>query len=212
MIFLGCRSPTIPILLSVVLVGAFASCGSDDGDFEGHRPQVEVDHPEEEIHPVRIQQPAQPRVLTGKKLPDGTPETVACGTCHSGKTPNLDLASSSDLKQFHLGMTFAHGKLSCLSCHNAKDYDTLKLADGKAVLFPDTMKLCAQCHGPQHRDYQRGSHGGMTGYWDLTKGPRTRNHCITCHDPHAPAFPQMMPVFKPIDLDQKSAHGRSSKH
>ena len=61
---------------------------------------------------------------------------------------------------------------SCLSCHNPKNYDTLALANGEAVPYRRTMNLCAQCHGPQYRDYNHGSHGGMTGYWDRTRGER----------------------------------------
>jgi hypothetical protein len=61
------------------------------------------------------------------------------------------------------------------------------------------MDLCGQCHGPQARDYAHGAHGGMTGYWDLSRGPRERNNCIDCHDPHAPAFPKVRPVFAPKD-------------
>jgi nitrate reductase cytochrome c-type subunit len=64
--------------------------------------------------------------------------------------------------------------------------------------------LCAQCHGPQARDFQHGAHGGMTGYWDLSKGPRRRNSCIDCHDPHAPKYPAVMPVFPPAESGLKS--------
>ena len=105
-----------------------------------------------------------------------------------------------------------HGDLSCLSCHNPDDYGTLRLADQRAVLYRDVMTLCAQCHGPQYRDYLHGAHGGMNGYWDLTKGPRTRNSCIHCHDPHAPAFPSMRPTFKPRDrfLESHESLGEST--
>jgi predicted CXXCH cytochrome family protein len=87
-----------------------------------------------------------------------------------------------------------------VACHNPADnYATLRLADGTALAFSESMQLCAQCHGPQYRDYQRGSHGGMTGYWDLRRGPRVRNHCQHCHDPHAPQFPKVLPVAEPRD-------------
>lgn len=158
------------------------------------------------LYPVTTRHPDVPRVLTGKNLPDGTPESVACGTCHATKPPNIATDSGDQLDEFHVGLKFAHGTLNCLSCHNADDYDSLRLADGRPVTFPNTMTLCAQCHGPQHRDYQNGSHGGMTGFWDRTKGPRQRNHCIDCHDPHAPAYPQMLPVFKPKDTGGHSLH------
>lgn len=198
-------SQTIPLVLCVSLAGALSGCGGADA--EGHHPEVAGNASTGETHPVHILKPDHPRVLTGKFLADGTPEAVACSTCHATKEPNVSLASSAELKDFHLGLKFAHGTLSCLSCHDADNYDQLQLADGQAVAFPDVMTLCAQCHGPQHRDYQRGSHGGMTGHWDLTRGPRTRNHCTTCHDPHAPAYPKIMPVFKP--LDTSPAHGSS---
>jgi formate-dependent nitrite reductase cytochrome c552 subunit len=86
-----------------------------------------------------------------------------------------------------------------MSCHNAENYDSLRRADGQEVSFGRVMDLCAQCHGPQFRDYTHGAHGGMNGHWDLRSGPRTRNNCIDCHDPHAPAYPKVMPVFPPKD-------------
>jgi hypothetical protein len=39
----------------------------------------------------------------------------------------------------------------------------------------------------------------MRGYWDKTKGARMRNTCTDCHDPHAPAFPLVTPIFAPRD-------------
>jgi formate-dependent nitrite reductase cytochrome c552 subunit len=155
-------------------------------------------------YPVKILEATTPRVLTGKMLHDGTPETVACATCHATKTPNPALSNSGELGEFHQGLTYRHGELSCLSCHKADDYDSLRLANNQAVAFRDVMTLCSQCHGPQYRDYEHGSHGGMTGYWDLTAGPRERNNCITCHDPHAPAYPKVLPVFKPNDTKARS--------
>jgi formate-dependent nitrite reductase cytochrome c552 subunit len=114
---------------------------------------------------------------------------------------NLTNRTPGDFKEFHQAVTsqFAHGKISCLSCHDPNDYDRLRLADGQAVPYTEVMTLCGQCHGPQTRDYAHGAHGGMNGYWDLSRGPRTRNNCVDCHDPHAPQFPDMQPTFKPRD-------------
>tara|TARA_R110002072_G_scaffold302710_2_gene487576 strand:- start:71719 stop:72456 length:738 start_codon:yes stop_codon:yes gene_type:complete len=143
--------------------------------------------------------PGPPRVGTGLKNVDGTEVTVACSTCHTTRVPNHHNKTVKELDEFHGGMAFSHGTVSCLSCHNERDYDTLRLADGSRVEFPDVMKLCAQCHGPQMKAYEHGAHGGMNGYWDLTRGPQTKNNCIDCHDPHAPQFPKMRPTFKPKD-------------
>lgn len=150
--------------------------------------------------PTIINRPdGPPRLRTDLVDPLGQPVTIACATCHSIRDPNLANASTSDLDEFHQGLAVAHGDLTCLSCHNPDDYNSLKLASGQSVEYSSVMTLCAQCHGPQYRDYLYGAHGGMTGYWDLSRGSRQRNNCVDCHDAHAPAFPRMTPTFKPID-------------
>ncbi len=132
---------------------------------------------------------------------------VACMTCHTTKTPNLEAGAGGVVPvEFHQGLVYKHGGQSCLSCHHSQDYDALRLADGRKLAFAEAQKLCQQCHGPQSRDYLNGAHGGMNGYWDKIKGPRTRNTCTDCHDPHAPKYPQWTPVFAPTDggaLQQK---------
>jgi hypothetical protein len=160
-------------------------------------------------HPVAIRTPGgMPLVDSGQLDAAGKPVMVGCATCHDTREPNYETRSGAALKDFHQGLSFAHGNQSCLSCHNAKDYDTLKQADGRALEFSQSMMLCAQCHGPQFRDYQNGSHGGMQGHWDLTRGGRTRNTCTDCHDPHHPAYPQVMPVFppKPVRGEKVTPH------
>jgi formate-dependent nitrite reductase cytochrome c552 subunit len=152
----------------------------------------------ETVHPVVIRKPdSAPWVDSGKKDAQGRPVMVACATCHDTRDPKYATNDGGQLKEFHQGLQFQHGAQTCLSCHNAEDYNTLKRADGQALDFSGSMQLCSQCHGPQFRDYQNGSHGGMTGYWDLKQGPRERNHCTDCHDPHHPEYPQVMPVFPP---------------
>jgi formate-dependent nitrite reductase cytochrome c552 subunit len=149
---------------------------------------------------VQIRKPAgPPRVVTAVQDAHGALVTVACSTCHTTRPPNPENRTAKDLDEFHGGMAFSHGTVSCLSCHNPNDYDSLKLADGRRVEFTEVMTLCGQCHGPQLKDYEHGAHGGMNGYWDLTRGPRTKNNCVDCHHPHAPQFPKMQPTFKPRD-------------
>jgi len=165
-------------------------------------------------HPVAIRQPVdQPRIDTGKLDSKGQPITVSCGSCHATSTPRTDTRSAAELDEFHQGLRYQHGTLTCLSCHDAANYDQLRLADGRGLPFPEAMTLCAQCHGPQFRDYTHGSHGGMTGYWDLSRGPRQRNHCVDCHDPHAPQFPVVSPAFPlPADRGLKSRPSAPAPH
>lgn len=165
-------------------------------------------------HAVHVRQPdGPPRVATGKVDFRGQPVTVSCTTCHATRTPDASNFAGEQLDEFHQGLVVKHGELTCLSCHNNNDYDTLRHADGRSIEFTNVMTLCAQCHGPQKRDYDHGSHGGMNGHWDLTRGPRTRNNCIDCHDPHAPAYPVVRPVFKPRDRNPAangSDHGKAA--
>lgn len=150
-------------------------------------------------HPVTIRQPdGPPRVLLPAAEGAGL-ATASCTTCHASRTPNRQTRDGESLKEFHLGLAYSHGNLTCLSCHNANNYDQLALADGLPVEYVNVMTLCGQCHGTQTRDYIHGAHGGMTGYWDLSRGPRQRNNCVDCHNPHSPAFPKMKPTFKPRD-------------
>ena len=160
-------------------------------------------------HPVAVRTPhGPPGVPAGTFDEKGRPVSVACATCHTTKPANADAKLGTPLTQFHQGLVGKHGTLSCTSCHNPADgYASLRLADGKGVPYSQVMTLCAQCHGPQFRDYQHGAHGGMTGYWDLSKGGRTRNSCVDCHDPHAPKYPTVSPARGPNDRFQTGGGG-----
>lgn len=149
---------------------------------------------------VTIRKPSgPPRVVTTLRDIHGDSVTVACSTCHTTRPPNHQNKAVNSLDEFHRGMAFSHGTVSCLSCHNPSDYDSLQLADGSRVDFTDVMTLCGQCHGPQMKDYEHGVHGGLNGYWNLTRGPQQKNNCVDCHNPHTPQFPKMQPTFKPRD-------------
>lgn len=167
------------------------------------------------VHAVTIRKPAgAPLVNSGKKDIHGQPVMVSCATCHDTRTADFTNADAAALNEFHQGMKYQHGGQTCLTCHNSSDYGTLKRADGRSLDFSDSIQLCAQCHGPQYRDYQNGSHGGMTGYWDLKQGPRERNHCTDCHDPHQPRYPLVMPVFPPKSVIGEAVRpaGETSHH
>jgi len=152
------------------------------------------------LHPILIPRPSgPPRTATGMFDELGREVSVSCASCHANFTANLTARSGDDLREFHVGLHTDHGGLSCVTCHHPENYNLLRLADGTKLPFDDVMTLCGQCHAPQARDYAIGAHGGMSGYWDLSRGPQVRKNCIDCHDPHAPAFPHMIPTFRPHD-------------
>ena len=187
------------LVLSIIAAGWFASrWGSSKGANDSQNTAAQ---PLDSISfPVNIRRPdGPPRVYTGLNDIHGQPITVSCSTCHATREPNFGNKKVNDMDEFHTLLEFAHGEISCLSCHNSKDYDSLKLADNTRIEFADVMTLCAQCHGQQMREFEKGVHGGMTGYWDLERGPQNKNNCVDCHDPHLPKFPMMQPTFKPHD-------------
>jgi hypothetical protein len=144
-----------------------------------------------------------PHVLRG--LPMGEPDSLGrvpvtpCTTCHGEHDSSAFPAQASLLRGPHVGLAVEHGELRCASCHEATQRDRLHLADGRSIALIDAMALCSQCHGPQKRDYDHGAHGGMRGHWDLSRGPRERNHCVACHDPHAPQLGSFIPMPAPRD-------------
>lgn len=160
---------------------------------------------------VTIRQPdGPPRIELEQTDPLGRQGSVACSTCHSALPPNRNVRSGQDLDTFHQGMKFEHGNLTCYACHDPGGADMLRLADGSSVEYRDVMTLCSQCHGPQATAFAHGAHGGMNGFWDLSRGPQQRNNCVDCHAPHTPSFPKMLPTFKPKDRFLSAESGVSS--
>jgi hypothetical protein len=139
----------------------------------------------------------------------GQPLRVPCATCHSLKEPARMPERPEQLDEFHQGLQFRHGEMACVSCHQADAPQSLHLATGTPLPMTEVVTLCSQCHGPQARDFKAGAHGGMTGHWDLSRGGRTRNNCVSCHDPHAPKYAGALPVMPPRPLHpppQASSH------
>lgn len=157
-------------------------------------------------HAVTMTQPAGPPTASTRNPDTGVVSQIACATCHATRTPNFENATSADLDVFHQGLVVKHGSNTCLSCHNSADYGSLHLANNKRVEFTDVVTLCSQCHGPQWRDFQHGAHGGMNGYWDLSKGERTRKGCTSCHDPHTPKYQGAHPTLPPRDRFLETHH------
>lgn len=150
---------------------------------------------------VVIHEPAKlTSIETDKVDALGKPIRVACVTCHTARVGQKLPTSPDELRDFHQGLVFKHGDNTCASCHVLGAQDSLRLADGRLIPMREAMTLCGQCHGSQLRDYKKGAHGGMSGHWDLASGGRLRNHCVDCHDPHAPKFVPSTPVLPPRDL------------
>lgn len=192
-------------LLTTLLAGAalLSSCGGGFADPTWEFGEPLPDGPD---HAITIHEPAGLGVLdTDRTDIHGAPIGIACGTCHG---PDGLVDDQDNPEDMHGDLVLRHGDGTCDSCH-AADRTRLKLADGRLLEMDQAMDLCAQCHGPQKRDYDHGSHGGMTGYWDLQAGPRSRNHCLDCHGAHDPAYRGGLAVHPPRDrfLYRGEEHG-----
>jgi hypothetical protein len=186
-----------PSLIKTMATVGVVLAGCDSTDLAS--PTVEA--PEDDRgFAVEVHQPAS---LAGLKVEltdhQGRPVVIECMTCHSVRDEYDVPDDAHDLESVHAGMTYVHGALSCLACHDPARVDRLRLADGTTLEMAEALRLCGQCHGVQLRDWENGSHGGMRGHWDRRMGPATRNHCIDCHDPHDPAFPIYRPTPPPRD-------------
>ena len=129
----------------------------------------------------------------------GDPPTIevegsrrTCADCHS-----LFMPSEDDLADpvLHGHIRLNHGiNDRCRNCHDIRDRNRLVLHGGELVSYSESHLLCAKCHGPTYRDWERGSHGRTNGYWDSSRGELNRLKCSQCHDPHNPTVPAMDPI------------------
>ncbi len=182
---------------ALVLVGYFqVACSMGQGE----PTQEPLPYSPKPQHTTVINAPAKLEAVdTGETNAFGEPVRVRCDTCHAMRQENGAPDASKRLTRFHQSLAHQHGNLSCQSCHAVGQPPKLKLADGTLLHTTEAMRLCAQCHGVQYDNYAHGAHGGMNGYWDLSRGPRLKNHCVDCHLPHAPAIRPVQPKPPPRD-------------
>ncbi len=178
--------------------------------------------------PARVPVPpravvAPEQILPGaRRQPITDPPTVViggfahrCGECH--KLFDVPSAPPKGRVQ-HTHIKLVHGMNDrCFNCHDRKDREKLVRYDGTTLSFAEVPKLCAECHGTLYRDWQRGMHGKTMGSWDAASGKQVRLECNDCHDPHAPAYPKLVPLPAPNTLrmgDQKRHHeeGEAEPH
>lgn len=182
-------------------LSALASCGTRPLYDDPSRTYADAGPRDASRGRVEVHIPASLSGISGTVTdPSGRPVEVPCATCHAGFSPPPALPTDAQrIGGPHAGLRFAHGSNECRSCHDPARFDRLRLATGESIPMTEALRLCAQCHGTQHRNWLHGAHGGMNGHWDLRRGDRLRNHCVDCHDPHAPRFPRFLPMPPPRD-------------
>lgn len=149
------------------------------------------------------------------KLSGGDASGLDCYACHEkGKVPKITMDDQGQfiLPEEHNDLVMRHGQHSrnihCYNCHDPENLDQLKTREGKNYPFEQSTLLCASCHGPTYRDWEKGIHGRTSGFWDRTQGPATKAECASCHHPHAPAFPSLAPAPGPGGLYPRNPAGQ----
>lgn len=141
-----------------------------------------------------------PPADTAYAKPKAVPLMARCIDCHTRRAAPVACADCHreirDPAHGNIVLRHAEEQRGCLDCHHPDDRDVLRLADGTAIPFEESYRLCGQCHGPKLRDWKRGLHGKRTGMWD---GRKEYLLCVHCHqDPHQPRFPAMTPDPPPV--------------
>ncbi len=139
-----------------------------------------------------------------------------CYACHEkNKPPTLRFDDHQNLiiPQEHSDIVMGHGEHgrnnNCFNCHNENNLELLQTRDGRVLKFQDSPQLCGSCHGPTFEDWEVGAHGRISGYWNRKVGPITRQLCVNCHNPHAPAFQGRKPAPGPHPLRPPDPPARS---
>ncbi len=141
-------------------------------------------------------------------IPKRTNEILSfpCSSCH---TTDLNKMNSQDPleKKAHWQIKLNHatkGDITCVTCHSSINLEQLTLISNKKISLNQSQKLCAQCHSTQSNDWLGGAHGKQLGSW---LPPRVSNTCVSCHNPHSPAFekrwPSRLNTVKIKELDPK---------
>jgi uncharacterized CHY-type Zn-finger protein len=131
-----------------------------------------------------------------------------CYACHQkGKPPPLRYDPTNHnliIPKEHEDIVMRHGRHdrnnNCFNCHNETNLVVLQTRDGRELKLEESPALCGSCHGPTYRDWEAGVHGRTSGHWDRQAGPFDRKLCVSCHNPHSPAFPSRHPAPGPHPL------------
>ena len=120
----------------------------------------------------------------------GKIENFPCMECHDkvARTPVAQMKLPREGKHRELKFRHFPGMENCYRCHSGDNMDFLQLMTGVTVTFDESDRLCGQCHGEKHRDWQIGAHGKDVGGW---RGQRHRYTCADCHNPHMPKHPKV---------------------
>jgi len=164
------------------------------------------------IDPVDIDRDAARQVMGDPPRIEVANFEMSCQECH-GLFDSKE-RRPGDVKQ-HAHIRLEHGLNDrCHNCHHVEDRNLLALPGGESLPYGEVERLCASCHGPTYRDWQKGIHGKSRGTWETSSPEHHRMVCTECHDPHHPAFRPIAPLpppFKPHAGEAQHSASHPSK-
>jgi len=117
-----------------------------------------------------------------------------CKSCHRGYS--LQEIKGKDYPRSHWNINLKHASsqvMNCQTCHNQNKVWKFNFGE-KTVSANHTPKLCLQCHFKQQKDWEIGAHGKRANGWQQQ---RAVYNCVSCHNPHQPAFQKKWPKVGP---------------
>lgn len=149
---------------------------------------------------------------------DGDVSMLSCYSCHETDSPpeiGYDADGILIWEEHKFDFELRHGRSHrnefCYTCHAKENLEKLRAPDGTLMNIDEGNLLCGSCHGTLYRDWEDNLHGRVTGYWNRDMGPTKQEDCTSCHNPHNPAFPSLIPspgpqALRPSDNSVSHTH------
>jgi len=115
-----------------------------------------------------------------------------CARCHDNLKTNPEPRVLMPVHE--VGLNHGGDRFWCLTCHDAKDRNSLHTLNGTRLDFDEAWRVCGQCHQARMKDWYYGAHGKRYYNW---KGEPVRYNCTQCHNPHKPPFMHRKPQPPP---------------
>ena len=121
-------------------------------------------------------------------------EQFPCSECHNRSLSQMSRGAAPEQDRAHWNITMEHAGddvMTCTTCHDTQNAELLTTLNDRDVELDHSYKVCAQCHNAIADDWAGGAHGKRIGGWTP---PRVVTSCVSCHDPHQPAWDTRWPA------------------
>ncbi len=128
----------------------------------------------------------------------------SCKNCHQGYSAKSITGKTH--KRSHWNISLKHdssNRMNCITCHDPNKVWQFTQGEKRNISANFAPHLCSQCHFKEKKDWVLGSHGKRENGW---QGERAVKSCVSCHNPHSPAFEKRHPKvapYRPINNEER---------